>query len=198
VLILPRTTLAQGLPQGEDGPRKLRRGTGGGDGSSRRRTPLPIKISSAINPGATNISLLVIINGREIPALVNSGATENVAHTRILSDDITLRLYTNSHVLLAGEGQQMKVEGACDLQLTVAGLTEKTKFLVSPSLRFDLVLGRRWLMENRVVHDHDLDCLPGQRHAKDSIPRTSSESWCGPTPSLMGRVRHGFPETHRA
>jgi hypothetical protein len=90
---------------------------------------------------------------------VDSGVTENFAYIRILSDDVTLRPHTNSHVLMAGKGQQMKVEGACDLQLTVGGLTEKANFLVSPSLRFDLVLGRRWLKEDRVIHDHDLDCL---------------------------------------
>jgi hypothetical protein len=199
VPILPRTTLIQGLPQGEDKPGKLSRGTGGGDSLSRTRTTPPIKISSTSNPRATNISLPVIINGREIPVLVGSRATENFAHTRILSDDVTLNPRTNSHVLLAGEGQQMNVEGACDLQLTVAGSTEKAHFLVSPSLRFDLVLGRRWLKENRVVHDHDRDCLYRGRDTRRRVflgqaPRASVAQ-----PRVeWGRVRHGFPEMHRA
>jgi hypothetical protein len=159
VPILPRAALASGLPQDEGETRKLRLGTGGGDGPGNRRTPPPIKISSASNPRATNVSLPVIINGREMPALVDSGATENFAHARILSADVTLRPHTNIHVLLAGEGQRMRIDGACDFRLTVAGLTEKANFLVFPSLRFDLVLRRRWLKENRVVHYHEFDCL---------------------------------------
>jgi hypothetical protein len=201
--------MAPGLPQGKDESGKLRRGTGGGDGPSNRRTPPPIKISSTSNPGATNFLLPVIINGREIPALVDSGATEKFAvdsgatekfaHTRILGADITLRPHTNSHVLLAEKVQQMNVEGACDLQLTVAGLTEKGTFLVSPSLRFGLILRRRWLKENRVIHDHEFDCLYLGRDTRrrvflEQAPRAivaqSRVEW--------GRVRHGFPETHRA
>jgi hypothetical protein len=199
VPILPRTALPPRLPQGKGESGKLRRGTGGGDGPGNRRTPPPIKISSASNPGATNISLSVIINGREIPALVGSGATENFANTRILSADITLHPHTSSHVLLAGEVQQMKVEGACDLQLTVAGLTEKAKFLVSPSLRFNLVLGRRWLKENRVVHDHDLDCLYLGRDTRRRVFLGQAPRAIVAQPRVKrGRVRDGFPETHRA
>jgi hypothetical protein len=52
-----------------------------------------------------------------LKARTNPGnsATENFVHTHILSADTTLRPHTNSHVLLAGEGQQMKVDGMCDL-----------------------------------------------------------------------------------
>jgi hypothetical protein len=62
-------------------------------------------------------------------------------------------------VLLAGEGKEMEIVGACYLHFVVSDLSVDTCFLVSPVLRFDVVLGRCWLKEYQVIHDHNLDCL---------------------------------------
>jgi hypothetical protein len=56
-----------------------------------------------------------------------------------------------------------------------------------------------WLMENRVIHDHDLDCLYLERDTRRRVflgqaPRASVTQ-----PRVeWERVRHGFFETHRA
>jgi hypothetical protein len=53
----------------------------------------------------------------------------------------------------------MEIVGAYNLHFEVADLSLDTSFLVSPGLRFDVVLGRRWLKEYQVIHDHNIDCL---------------------------------------
>jgi hypothetical protein len=97
----------------------------------------------AYNPGATITSLLITINGHVTSALVNSDATYNFVNPRILRAEIPIRRQRDN--LLAGEGKKMEIEGACYLHFVVASLPGDTSFLVSPSLRFDVELGKRWL-----------------------------------------------------
>jgi hypothetical protein len=61
-------------------------------------------VSSAYYSGASNTSLLITINGYATSALVDSGATDNFVHPRILSAGTPIRRQPDNHVLLAGEG----------------------------------------------------------------------------------------------
>jgi hypothetical protein len=121
--------------------------------------PPQLGVSSAYNPGAFNTSLPITINGHATSALVDSGATDNFVRLRILSAGTPIRRQPDNYVLLAGEGKEMEIVGAYNLHFEVADLSLDTSFLVSPGLRFDVVLGRRWLKEYQVIHDHNIDCL---------------------------------------
>jgi hypothetical protein len=68
---------------------------------------LQLGLSSAYNPGATNTSLPITINGHATSALVDSDATDNFVHPRILNSEISIRRQRDNHVLLAGEGKKM-------------------------------------------------------------------------------------------
>jgi hypothetical protein len=99
---------------------------------------------------------------RDIAALVDSRVTEmeiteNFAHPRIFSAGTPLRFPTDSYALLNGEEQGIKLVNTYDLQLSVADLI-KTTFLVFLSLPVHLVIKGRWLRQNWVVNDRDLDC----------------------------------------
>ena len=48
---------------------------------------------------------------------------------------------------------------ACMLPLTIAGHTENVRFLVCEELSASVTLGKTWLKAQKVVHDHDLECL---------------------------------------
>ena len=71
----------------------------------------------------------------------------------IIREDVQCIIYT------ASKNQKIHVRTACFLPVTIAGYTEKVRFLVSNELRNDVTLGRSWLKAQKAVQDHDLDCL---------------------------------------
>jgi hypothetical protein len=199
VSFLSGTTLAPRLPRGSPLAGKRLRKEGGGNLLCEPTHPPQLGVSSAYNPGASNTSLQIIINSHATSALVDSGATDNFVHPRILSAGTPIRRQLDNHVLLAGEGKEMEIVGGCDLHFVVADLSVNTSFLVSPGLRFDVVLGRRWLKKYQVIHDHNFDCLYLGRDWRRRVFLSQA-----PRKKLPGhniaweKVQHGLPAEHQA
>jgi hypothetical protein len=91
VLFLSRATLASTLPRGSSPAWKWLRKEGSGNLPRERAHTSQLGVSSAYNPGATNMSLLITINGHATSTLVDWGLTDNFVHTRILSTGISIR-----------------------------------------------------------------------------------------------------------
>jgi hypothetical protein len=72
-------------------------------------------------------------------------------------------------------------------------------FLVPLGLRFDVVLGRRWLKEFQVIHDHNLDCLYLDRQSRRRVFLSQA-----PRKKLPGhkiaweKVQHSLSAEHQA
>jgi hypothetical protein len=119
---------------------------------------LPASLSCC-NPGVTNTPLPIAINNYVASATVDLSFNKNVVHSRILSAETPLRRQYDRHVLLIGEGQNIKVERACDLYFATVDLPGKTSFLMSPNLGFVVALDSHYLYEYNVIHNDVLNCL---------------------------------------
>ena len=99
----------------------------------------------------------------------------------------------------ASENKQIHVRTACLLPVTIAGYTEKIRFLVSDELRNDVTLGRNWLKAQKAVQDHDLDCL----YIGETMRRRVFLSGDNNAPpelvaheNFFDYVQYGFPPEH--
>jgi hypothetical protein len=93
----------------------------------------------------------------------------------------------------------MEIVGACELHFMVADLSVDTSFLVSPGLCFDVVLGRSWLNEYQVIHDHNLDCLYLVRESRRRVFLSQAPSKKLPVHNIAWeKVQHGLPAEHEA
>jgi hypothetical protein len=70
---------------------------------------------------------------------------------------------------------------------------------VSLSLRFDVVLGRRWLKEYQVIHDHNLDCLYLGREVRRRVFLSQAPKKKLPGHNVVWeKVQHGLLAEYQA
>ena len=98
--------------------------------------------------------LSIILNEQTTCALIDSAASDYFVREKFLTlnivrEDVKCVIYT------ASKNQKIHVRTACFLPVTIAGYTEKVRFLVSNELRNDVTLGRSWLKAQKAVQDHD-------------------------------------------
>lgn len=63
------------------------------------------------------------------------------------------------HALLAAVGATIKLNGTIELNPTLQEFDYPSTFHISPELRAELILGRPWLKQHKVIHDHVSDCI---------------------------------------
>ena len=60
---------------------------------------------------------------------------------------------------LAAEGATLRLIGSINLPPEIYDKKYPGKFYVSPGLSTDLILGRPWLWDHNVIHEHRGDCI---------------------------------------
>jgi NDP-sugar pyrophosphorylase family protein len=92
-------------------------------------------------------SLAIEINGRKAKALMDSGASHNFIHPRLISQET----HVHPKIKIASSAvnrAEFQVKENCTLQSVTTAST--CNFCVILELCYDVVLGRNWLMENQV------------------------------------------------
>ena len=112
---------------------------------------------------------------------------------KILREKVEYIIYT------ACKTRTITVKTACVLPVTIGGVTEMVRFLVSDELRTDVTLGRTWLKTQKAVYDHDLDCLyigDGMRRRVFLSSNNDASPECNAPENFFEEVQHGFPREY--
>jgi hypothetical protein len=154
-------------------------------------------VSAANVPGGSTASLAIEVNGRKARAFADSVASHNFIHPRLISQGMRVHPGTKT-AFLAVNGAGFHVEGNCTLRVTVADIASACDFCVTPGLRYDIVLGRDWLKDNQVLHDHQLDCVYIGRNRRKRVflgwtQRNAPEKM---PDELWRKFQHEFPKQH--
>jgi hypothetical protein len=95
-------------------------------------------------------------------------------------------------------GVEFHGEGNCTLRVAVGDIASACNFCVTPALRYDVVLGRDWLKNNQVLHDHQLDCLYFGRNQRKRVflERTRRNAPEKISDELWRKFKHEFQKEH--
>ena len=81
--------------------------------------------------------------------------------------------------------------------LPISGHTENVRFLVCEELSASVTLGKTWLKAQKVVHDHDLECLyigdKVRRHVYLTNNNNNEPLETAPPSNFFKDVKHGCP-----
>ena len=132
-------------------------------------------------------------------ALIDSAATDCFIKEEYVTSDIP-REKANIIVSTASKNHSLKVQQTCELPLTINGATQNLKFLISDSLTSDLTLGKTWLKAQKVVHDHELDCLYLGVNSRQRVYLTRADrsfSYRAEVPcEFQEEINHNFPQEY--
>ncbi|MEO0564661.1 MAG: retropepsin-like aspartic protease, partial [Chloroflexota bacterium] len=98
----------------------------------------------------------IVFAGKEMIALVDTGADVSVCSRRIVSDDDIYCLDTVFDVH-GPKGEQLYISGATDTKLELGKYGVSQRFLVADDLSCDIILGMDFLCRERAVIDLDVN-----------------------------------------
>ena len=137
------------------------------------------------------------MNGFGTSALVDSAATDCFIQSKFITSDIHQE-NVNIVVHTASNNKIMKITCACTLPVTIAGQTDSIRFLICDELNSEVTLGKTWLKAQKVIHDHDLDCLyigvDSRRRVYLSYENNTTPKKCQAPPSdYFNDINQNFP-----
>lgn len=93
-------------------------------------------------------------NKQFITCLIDTAATANFIHSRVLTEAQRLTIHPHDLELeLAVPGTDLKVQGKIDVTLLLGKNRINISCLVSEELRENLILGLPWIYDEKVVMD---------------------------------------------
>ena len=108
--------------------------------------------------GDNLLYLRVDVYGREVKALVDSGATNNFISKRLVDDrKLSVKKGTTTELKMAN-GRVDRVNAVANVEFMLEGVKEQQEFIVA-GLDFDLVLGLPWLESSKVVIESKGDSI---------------------------------------
>jgi hypothetical protein len=92
-------------------------------------------------------------------------------------------------------GAEFHVEGYCTLRVAVGDIATVCDFCVTLGFRYVVELGRDWLKDNQVLHDHHLDCIYLGRNQRKRVflGRTHRTAPTKMPDELWRKFQHEFP-----
>lgn len=134
-----------------------------GGREQRRDRPGPTSepILGSINSVNQNLPRTrVRIRNREIVAEIDSCASENFVRYDILREEERKTLQPGpNYTLLAARGLTMRLRGRISLSPRLGDREYPGIFVASEEMRVDLTLGRTWLKDHDIHHEHRTDIL---------------------------------------
>ncbi|XP_051155402.1 uncharacterized protein LOC127277975 [Leptopilina boulardi] len=130
---------------------------------AQRKQNLPEnwRAPAAASPSAPDLPRTrVQIGRREIVAEIDSCASHNFVRLAILTaHERSLLKPGPTQAKLAANGATVNLHGSINLSPQIGDQCYPGTFLACSDLRADLVLGRAWLKDHDVHHEHRADCL---------------------------------------
>jgi transposase InsO family protein len=99
----------------------------------------------------------VTIEGKEILALIDSGATNNFVKSKVVSE-LGLEIADNEVIIISGLGDsEVKTLGRIDLGISLLGRvnfnTSQFNVIADNAFSYDIILGRSYLKDNKLIID---------------------------------------------
>ena len=139
----------------------------------------------------------MLINQREIAALIDPAATENLIHPSNLPKDQEVTP-SNKRLNLAAEGANHLTSGECLLPISIQGKEFTVKFLITYKLRHPLVLGLPWLERKQAILDLTQHVLYLGHDIRVTVPLVRAPQQHKKASSFDATmVKHGLASPHR-
>lgn len=169
-------------------------------GTKRNHLGKPVTVATADATGLLIAAVDIHHRGDRMTALIDSAASDNFIAKKRVAKDILITPARTRRARLAKRGAYMDILGECDLTFRVQDIECTARFLVADEPHADAILGRRWLKDNRVLHDHELDCLyiGRSRRRRIYLGRAPHQPPRRLRQELWEKARHEFPPKHEA
>lgn len=119
------------------------------------------RVISAVSADLSSLPRVrVLLDGREVIAEIDTLASENFVNRAVLTKhELQNQKPSHPYALLAAVGATINLDGVVTLSPVLKETAYPGQFFISPELRAEMILGRPWLKQHKVIHDHVADCI---------------------------------------